>query len=62
MKALPAIAGDLFCDLALNRENIGQVAVVVFASNMGIASGIDQLYRHAHLSTCALDAALDNVR
>ena len=54
--------GDRLGDFALNREHIGQVAIVSLGPQVRIGPGVDQLRVHAHLFGGALHAAFQDVR
>ncbi len=53
--------GDGLCNLAFDRKNIGQFAIVDFGPQMGIGRGMDQLHIDPHLVAGFLHAALQNV-
>ena len=54
--------GDRFGDLALDTEDIGELAVVSLGPKMGIGRCIDQLHCHAHLIGRSLNTTLENIQ
>src|SRR4029077_17536955 len=56
------LVGYRFGDLTLNREDIGEVAVVSLRPEMRIVAGIDQLRVHPHATAHALHAAFHQMR
>jgi hypothetical protein len=56
------LVGDAFGDLALDGEDIGQIAIVGLRPEVSVVAGIDQLRDHAHLVSRPLDAAFDHMR
>ena len=56
------LIGDGFCDFALNRENISQIAIVSLRPQMRIGARIDQLRVYSHTIANTLDASFHNIR
>src|ERR1039457_2018627 len=52
---------DLFCDLALDSEDIVNRTIVMLGPKMRVRSSIDQLRSHAHAISRALHAAFQHV-
>jgi hypothetical protein len=55
------LVGDGFGDLALNGEDIGQIAIVSLRPEMSVVAGVDELRVHPHLVGGALHAPLQQV-
>jgi hypothetical protein len=53
--------GYCFCDVALDREDVGQLAIVNFRPEMRISERIDQLHIDADLIVRFLDTAFQDV-
>src|SRR5207245_8164365 len=56
------LVSNRLCDLALNGEDIREIAIVSLRPKMGVISCIDQLRINAHAIGCALHAALEHMR
>ena len=54
--------GDAFRDLAFNREDVGQLAIVNVSPEMAIGRRLDQLDVDAHLVRRTLHATFEDVR
>ena len=57
----PQLLGDGLGDVALDGEDIGQVAVVGLGPKMGVGPGIDQLRVHPHFARDPLHAAFEEI-
>jgi hypothetical protein len=53
--------GDALRDVALDREHVGQVAIVILGPEMGLTAYVDQLRGDAQAVAGLLDAALEKV-
>ena len=47
-------------EIGLNRENVGQIAIVIVGPNMFVVGGVDQLDVHAHSIAFAADTPFQN--
>src|SRR5262245_57456417 len=56
------LVGDGFCDLALDRENVCQIAIVRLRPEMSIGARVDQLRIYSHAIANTLDASFHNMR
>ena len=54
--------GDFLRDLALDRKQIIQIAVVLLGPDVGISARVDQLRVESEMRAGSADAALQNVR
>ena len=54
--------GDRFRDIALDRKNVREFAIVDFRPQMRVGQGIDQLHIDADLIVRLLNAAFENVQ
>ena len=52
---------DFVSEIALDRENVGHIAVVIVGPDVLIGVGIDQLHVHAHPVSRAAHASLENI-
>src|SRR5262245_60934469 len=55
------LVGDGFCDLALDRENVCQIAIVRLCPKMRISARIDQLRVYSHTIANALNTPFHNM-
>ena len=53
--------GNFVSEIALDRENVGHIAVVIVGPDVLIGVGIDQLHVDAHLVSRAAHASLENI-
>src|SRR5205823_928734 len=56
------LIGDSFCDLALNSENVGQIAIVSLRPEMRIGARIDQLRVYSHAIANTLNTSFQDMR
>ena len=56
------LVGDGLCDLALNSENIGQIAIVSLRPEMRIGARIDQLRVYSHAIASTLNTSFHDMR
>src|SRR5438477_385874 len=56
------LVSNRLCDLALNGEDIREIAIVSLRPKMRVIACIDQLRINAHAIGCALHAALEHMR
>ena len=56
------LIGDLFGDLALNGEDVSQIAIVYLCPKMRVCPGVNQLCVYAHTVAGALHAAFEHMR
>src|SRR5262245_38039085 len=56
------LVGDGFCNLALDSENVGQIAIVRLGPEMCIGARIDQLRVYSHTIANALNTSFHNMR
>jgi hypothetical protein len=56
------LVGDAFGNVALDGEDVGQIAIVGLRPEVHVVAGVDQLRDHAHFVGRALHAALDHMR
>jgi hypothetical protein len=54
--------GDAFCDLALNSENVGQIAIVILRPEMRVRARVDQLRVYSHAIANALNTSFHDMR
>ena len=55
------LPGNPFRNLALNGEDIGQIAIVGISPKVRICARIDELRAHSHFSICPAHASFENV-
>ena len=53
--------GNFASEIALDRENVGHIAIVIVGPDVLIGVGIDQLHVHAHPVSRSADASLKNI-
>src|SRR5438045_3302219 len=58
----PQRVGNRFRNVALNFENVGQLAIVNLGPEMRARECVDQLHIDPHLIVCSLHAAFEDVR
>src|SRR5438874_6748708 len=56
------LISDRFCDLALNSENVGQIAIVSLRPEMRIGARIDQLRVYSHAIASTLNTSFHDMR
>jgi hypothetical protein len=56
------LVGDSLRDLALNSEDVSQVAVVGLRPEMRVGPPVDQLRAHPHFASYALDTPFEQIR
>ena len=57
----PQRVGNRFRNVALNFENVGQLAIVNLGPEMRAGECVDQLHIDPHLIVCSLHAAFEDV-
>ena len=58
---LPAAHWQFLSEIALDRKNVGHIAVVIVGPDVLIGVGVDQLHVDTHLVSRAAHAALENI-